>query len=191
MTSSNGNIFHVTDPFEGNPPVTGAFRSQSPVMRTFDVFFDLRLNKRLSTQSRRRWFETPSRSLWRHCNGDNLINGPWQIYCNTIFKLAWLIGANGTDLTGDKSTLVRVMPWGTKPLPEQMLPRTYVAITTTAGAFSYDEVIPNAGTQLWEPSSMLSIKFIKVNGVWYHHCRKVGIMIIIDCQWRRFPRNRV
>ena len=31
--------------------------------------FDLRLNKRLSKQSRRRWFDTPSYSLWRHCNG--------------------------------------------------------------------------------------------------------------------------
>ena len=30
--------------------------------------FDLCLNKRLSKQSRRRWFETPSRSLCRHCN---------------------------------------------------------------------------------------------------------------------------
>ena len=29
-------------------------------------FFYLRLNKRLSKQSRRWWFETPSRSLWRH-----------------------------------------------------------------------------------------------------------------------------
>ena len=35
---------------------------------SFDVFFDLRLNKRFSKQSRGRWFETPSRSLWRHCN---------------------------------------------------------------------------------------------------------------------------
>ena len=26
------------------------------------------LNKRLIKQSRRRWFEIPSRSLWRHCN---------------------------------------------------------------------------------------------------------------------------
>ena len=26
------------------------------------------LNRRLSKQSRRRWFETPSRSLWRHSN---------------------------------------------------------------------------------------------------------------------------
>ena len=33
-------------------------------------FFDhvLRLNKRLSKHSRRGWFETPSLSLWRHCN---------------------------------------------------------------------------------------------------------------------------
>ena len=28
-------------------------------------------NKRLSKQSRRPWFETPSRSLWRHYNGSN------------------------------------------------------------------------------------------------------------------------
>ena len=52
----------------GNSSVTGEFPSQRPVTRGFHVFFDLRLNKRLSKQSRRRWFETPSRSLWRHCN---------------------------------------------------------------------------------------------------------------------------
>ena len=43
----------------GNSPVTGEFPSQRPVMRSFDVFFDLRVNKQLSRQSRRRWFETP------------------------------------------------------------------------------------------------------------------------------------
>ena len=32
----------------GNSPVTGEFSSQRPVKRSFDVFFDLRLNKRLS-----------------------------------------------------------------------------------------------------------------------------------------------
>ena len=36
----------------------------------FDIFFDLSWSKRLSKQSRRWWFETPSRSLWRHCNGN-------------------------------------------------------------------------------------------------------------------------
>ena len=52
----------------GNSMVTGEFLSQRPVTRSFDDFFDLRLNKRLSKQSRREGFETPSRSLWRHCN---------------------------------------------------------------------------------------------------------------------------
>ena len=55
MTSSN--IFRVTAPSWGeSPPVTG------------DVFFDLRLNKRLNKQWRCRLFETPSRSSWCHRN---------------------------------------------------------------------------------------------------------------------------
>ena len=54
--------------FAGNSPVTGEFPSQKPVPRSFDVFFDLHLNKRLSKQSWSWWFATPSRSLWRHCN---------------------------------------------------------------------------------------------------------------------------
>ena len=53
---------------EGNPSVTGGFPSLRTVTRRFDVFFDLRLNEWLSKQSRRRWFETPSHSSWRHCN---------------------------------------------------------------------------------------------------------------------------
>ena len=36
---------------------------------SFDVFFDLRLNKRLSKHSQGWWLETPSDPLWRHCNG--------------------------------------------------------------------------------------------------------------------------
>ena len=47
---------------------TGEFPSQRPMTRSFFVFFDLCLYKRLSKQSTRRLFETPSRSLWRHCN---------------------------------------------------------------------------------------------------------------------------
>ena len=44
-----------------------------PLTRASDAerwcFLDLHLNKRLSKHSRRRRFETPSRSLWRHRNG--------------------------------------------------------------------------------------------------------------------------
>ena len=52
----------------GHSPVTGEFPPQRPVMRSFDVFFYLRLNKRLSKQYWSWWFQTPSRSLWRHCD---------------------------------------------------------------------------------------------------------------------------
>ena len=69
MTSSNGSIFRAAGPLAGNSPDPGEFPSQRPVTRSFDVFFDLRLNKRLSKQSRRRGLETPSRSLWRQCSG--------------------------------------------------------------------------------------------------------------------------
>ena len=50
----------------GNSSVTGEFPAQGPVPRSFDVFFDLRLNKRLIKWSWGRWFETPYRPLWRH-----------------------------------------------------------------------------------------------------------------------------
>ena len=29
---------------------------------------NMRLDKRLSKQSKRRWFKSPYRSFWRHCN---------------------------------------------------------------------------------------------------------------------------
>ena len=63
MTSSNGNIFRVTGHLCGNSPVPGEF-----LPRSFDGFFYLRLNKRLSKQSCGWWFETLSRPLWRHRN---------------------------------------------------------------------------------------------------------------------------
>ena len=51
---------------EGNPPVTHGFHSQRPVTQSFDAFFDLCVNKRLSKQSWCQWFEMPSCSLWHH-----------------------------------------------------------------------------------------------------------------------------
>ena len=68
MTSSNGNIFRVTGPLCGEFTGPGEFPTQRPVTRSFDVFFDLRLNKRLSKQPWGWWFETPWLSSWRHCN---------------------------------------------------------------------------------------------------------------------------
>ena len=42
MTSSNENIFRVTDPLCGEFTGTGEFPTQRPVTRSFDVFFDMR-----------------------------------------------------------------------------------------------------------------------------------------------------
>ena len=85
MTSSNGNIFRVTG------PLCGEFTGHRWILLTkasdaeLGVFFDLRLNKRLSKQSWGWWFETLSHPLWRYCNG----------YCISMLKnscLAWVHG---------------------------------------------------------------------------------------------------
>ena len=60
-------IFALLAICAGNSAVTGEFPDERPVTRSFDVFY-LRLNKRLSKQWPGWWSETPSRSLWRHCN---------------------------------------------------------------------------------------------------------------------------
>ena len=60
MTSSNGNIFRV------NGHLCGEFTGPWWIPHT--KASDLRLNKRLSKQSWGWWFETLSRSLWRHHN---------------------------------------------------------------------------------------------------------------------------
>ena len=69
----------------GNSSVTGEFPAQRPVTRSFDVFFDLCLNKRLSKQSWGRWFETPLRPLWRLCNVVRCVGGWYtEILCTTM-----------------------------------------------------------------------------------------------------------
>ena len=95
----------------GDSPVTGEFPSHRPVMQSFDVFFDLRLNKRLSKQSWGWWFETPSRSLWRRCNGYTLWQSPsnfhvmhlvsrptkqisWHSASNVMISISWFWGAD-------------------------------------------------------------------------------------------------
>ena len=67
MTSSNGNIFRVTGRLWGE--FTG--HRWIPLTKASDAEFWCILwsapEQRLSNQSRRQWFETPSWSLWRHC----------------------------------------------------------------------------------------------------------------------------
>ena len=70
MTSSNGNIFRVAGPlcgeFTGHRWIPLAHVTKAIDAELWCFFFDLHPYKQLSKQSWRRWFETPSRLLWRH-----------------------------------------------------------------------------------------------------------------------------
>ena len=73
----------------GNSPVTDEFPAQRPVTRSFDAFFDLRLNKGLSKQSCGWWFETPSHPLWRNFYGTL----HWLIFClSDLGPSIWIAG---------------------------------------------------------------------------------------------------
>ena len=69
---------------------------ERPVMRSFDVFFDLRLKKRLG-KSRRRWCETPSRLLWGH-GDEKVVHRPSEcmyiVYQTALFQFWWLCQVN-------------------------------------------------------------------------------------------------
>ena len=60
---------------------------QRTATQRFDVFFHLRLNKRLSKEPRRRWFETHSLSLWRQCNDNVYLCG---LTPNILTESQWL-----------------------------------------------------------------------------------------------------
>ena len=69
----------------GNSLVPVEFPAQTPVTRSFDAFFDLRLNKRLSKQLWSWWFEKLSCPLWRHCNElqeyhDGMMQWKWFLH---------------------------------------------------------------------------------------------------------------
>ena len=71
-------------PCAGNSPAPVNSPHKGPVTRSFDVFFNLRLNKRLSKQPWGWWFQTPSWSLWRHCNETSMrtLCNKASIICN-------------------------------------------------------------------------------------------------------------
>ena len=84
-------------PFVRGMPVNSPHKGQW--RRNFDVFFDLRLNNRLSKQSWGCWFETLSRPLWRQCNvlvavlatngsGSDLVSTRLQVF--PFYNTSWV-----------------------------------------------------------------------------------------------------
>ena len=77
MTSWHGNIFRVTSPMCGEFTGDRWILRTKLVTRSFDVIFDLRLNKQLSKQWWGWWFDTTSRPWWSYV----------KIFCNCIVNM--------------------------------------------------------------------------------------------------------
>ena len=122
MTSSNGNIFRVTGPLCGEFTGPGEFPAQRPVTRNFDVYFDLRPNKRLSKQSLGWWFETLSPPLWRHRNELELNQSRAKSYAYmmtswhaNVFLIEWVHEDESNKANVDRTSagmiLTLEVPW--------------------------------------------------------------------------------
>ena len=113
MTPSNGKFSALQGLCARSSPVTGEFPSQRPVARSFDIFFELRLDKRLSKQSWGWWFETPSHSLWHYCNGYFFFF--FQKYLDTTYLLyiipSYLAGVNVIDTCQTQLLFFRSSPY--------------------------------------------------------------------------------
>ena len=80
---------HITTLCEGNPPVSGTFPSQGPLMQSFDIFLDVSLRKQMAKSSCQ-WFETPCHS----CDVTEMITMKHlynMVYHNTISYVSWCI----------------------------------------------------------------------------------------------------
>ena len=123
---------HQMEPFSallaicaGNSLGTGEFPPQRPVTRSFDVFFDVRPNKRLSKQWWGWWFKTPSCPLWRDCNADDIFK---SIFFNENAWIAIKLSLKFAtkDPINNIPALVQIMTWrrpGDKSLSEPMMVR--------------------------------------------------------------------
>ena len=142
----------------GNSPVTSEFLTQRPVMRSFDVFFDLRLNKWLSKELWDWWFETPSCSLWRHYNGVTKPPvGPfmYRYMALSLWEGPPVVATDGLVLTGTK-TLANFM-------------RTYTS-------HSKQKAIVESCLWSWKKTQMLLLK-LKHMEMDFHQCHWIGAII--------------
>ena len=166
----------------GNSPVPGEFPTQRLVTRSFDVLFDLRLNKRLSKQSRGWWFQTLSRPLWRHCNA-------WSRYTHGMLKArfsydnGYLATVNCMYMWNNwvsRSTywhinwLVRIIPRIKNPLiaRDLILHQSYVQIP-----FLY---FPRHITIALRESAPIHLKHMKV--------LDMTVMFFHDICWKKYTR---
>ena len=121
VTSSNGNIFCVTGHLCGEFTGTGEFPVQRPVTGSCDVFFDLRLNKRLSKQSWGAHYDVTV--MWKHLMTVNCLNGFLaELFSGEYYKISFIVSQYCL------SFWLSLMASGNKPLPGRMLTDIYKSI---------------------------------------------------------------
>ena len=99
-------------------PVPGEFPEQRPVTRSFD-FPDLRLNKRLSKQSRGWWFETP-----RHRAHYDVIVMQWNMKPGSHFRDHHLVTLPCSHTSANSIGLIHKSQNAPVPYPTNALFRT-------------------------------------------------------------------
>ena len=135
----------------GNSPVTGEFPSQRPVTQSFDVFFGLRLHKRLSKQSWGWWFETQSCPLWRHSNASrnllwlfwSLLFVSWNVPIGTIgshHSFAYLFLVSGFAFLQAIQMLV-MLPSPSLPSSSTKLKKTTTQFSAAMYTYTYPKTV--------------------------------------------------
>ena len=86
--------------------------AQRPVTRSFDVYFDLRLNERLSKQSLGWWFEMLLRLLWRYSNR-SMNDTYWKKILLHINFMFYDIFRNARDVceADHNTTKIAIIQW--------------------------------------------------------------------------------
>ena len=93
-------FFPLLDLCVGNSPDTGEFPHKGQWRGALVFYFICALNKQLSKQSRCWWFETQSRSLWRHCNVKLKYGNLLQTHCTLCILSQRRYNCNGSLKAG-------------------------------------------------------------------------------------------
>ena len=118
---------------EGNPLVTAGFLSHVPWRGT--LMFSLILNKQFSKQSRRCWFETPLRSLWRHCNGIRYPSSVCFLHCTVLWRHHCAITSQCSYLAGWLIYWFKFIFHKRQPLPQIVIPLTNILTRSPGNGF--------------------------------------------------------
>ena len=191
MTSSNGNIFHVTELLAicvGNSPVPGEFPKQRSVTRGFDVYFDLRPNKRISKQSWGWWFETPSRPLWRHRNEKGIVQWFVPVLSLLSDEITPIIYQRQMGL----SLVKRTHTWSNYALSVFQYPGIYFALLCIIQSWLQPNYLPSSRLfiQLWLEFTLHTVAlyrlftrnivmtYIALRSIFYYQTNRSDILFI-------------